>query len=146
MNQEQKQHIRQTFAQIQPIAASVASLFYGRLFAIAPQLQPLFGYEIGSTEMVQQGNKLMHMLTIAVANLDQIEHVLPALEALARRHVAYGVEPDHYDLVGAALLWTLEQALGDGYTAECAAAWQALYTTIATTMKRAAYSPQAMVV
>ena len=62
----------------------------------------------------------------------------PALEALGRQHVGYGVEDRHYGLVGEALLWTLEQGLGDGYTRSVREAWTAAYTTLATIMRDAA--------
>jgi nitric oxide dioxygenase len=143
MNTEQKQHIRRTFAMIAPIAPVAASLFYGRLFEIAPETQNLFRYAPGSPGMAQQGAKLMQTLGVAVSNLDNLSEVTSAIEALARRHVAYGVEPAHYDTVGEALLWTLEQGLGEAYTAEVAAAWGALYTTLADVMKGAAYGATA---
>ncbi len=111
LNAEQKAHIRRTFAMVEPIAPLAASLFYGRLFELAPETQALFRYEPGSPGMANQGKKLMQTLGIAVANLDKLPVVVPASEELARRHVAYGVEPAHYDVVGAALLWTLEQGL-----------------------------------
>ncbi|NJM09227.1 hemin receptor [Candidatus Gracilibacteria bacterium] len=136
---EQVALIRRSFAQIEPIAPLAAGLFYGQLFALAPEIRPLFRYEPGSPGMAQQGSKLMQMLGVAVAHLDRLDEVTPALEALARRHVAYGVEPAHYDLVGAALLWTLAQGLGDDYTPQVAAAWAALYDTLAAVMLRAAH-------
>jgi hemoglobin-like flavoprotein len=140
MDNAQKQLIRHTFAQIEPVAAVAAALFYGRLFEIAPELRHLFRYDMGTPGMAQQGNKLMQTLAVAVAHLDNLGAVLPAIEALARRHVAYGVTAQHYDTVGAALLWTLGQGLGDAYTPEVEAAWAHLYTTLAGIMKQAAYS------
>jgi nitric oxide dioxygenase len=41
-------------------------------------------------------------------------------------------------MVGAALLWTLQQGLGDDYTPQVAAAWAALYDALASVMLRAA--------
>lgn len=139
LNAEQKAHISRTFALVEPIAPLAASLFYGRLFELAPQTQSLFRYEPGSPGMAAQGKKLMQTLGIAVANLDRLHLIVPAIEELARRHVSYGVEPAHYDTVGAALLWTLEQGLGDAFTPEVRAAWTELYTILATTMRTAAY-------
>jgi nitric oxide dioxygenase len=139
MNPEYKHLIRTSFAQIEPIATVAANLFYGRLFEIAPETRRLFRYDIGTPGMNQQGAKLMQTLKIAVLNLDHLEGVLPALRTLALRHVGYGVTADHYDAVGAALLWTLEQGLGDGFSPAVKAAWTELYTVIASVMKEAAY-------
>ncbi|NJN16474.1 MAG: hemin receptor [Oscillochloris sp.] len=141
MNQRQKEHIRRTFAQIEPIATVAATLFYGRLFEIDPDSKHLFRYDLGSPGMAQQGAKLMQMIAVAVAHLDNLDNVIPAIEALARRHTSYGVEARHYDTVGAALLWTLEQGLGRDFTLEVHDAWTTLYGTLAGAMKQAAYTP-----
>lgn len=140
LHPDQKQIIRHTFAQIAPIASLAGALFYSRLFELAPQTQPLFRYPLGTAGMARQSTKLMETLAVAVAHLDSLDRLSPALAELARRHVAYGAEPEHYEAVGAALLWTLEQGLGHAYTPEVAAAWGALYGAIADTMKGAAYS------
>jgi hemoglobin-like flavoprotein len=139
MNQEQKQHIRRIFDQVEPIAVVAATLFYGRLFDIAPETRELFRYDLGTPGMARQGAKLMQTLRIAVVHLDNLDAVLPSVRELARRHVGYGVRPAHYDAVGAALLWTLEHGLGDAFTDEVRAAWATLYTTLASTMQQAAY-------
>jgi nitric oxide dioxygenase len=47
-----------------------------------------------------------------VKGLGNLEQVLPAASALAKRHVSYGAKAEHYPVVGAALLWTLEKGLG----------------------------------
>ena len=63
---------------------------------------------------------------------------MPVVEDLGRRHVGYGVMDEHYDTVGAALLWTLEKGLGDAFTTEVREAWTSVYGLLATTMKNAA--------
>jgi hemoglobin-like flavoprotein len=119
-----------------PIADTAASLFYGRLFEMDPSLQPLF-----STDIAEQGKKLMQMITLSVNGLSKPESLLPAVRNLGRRHVDYGVKDEHYDTVGAALLWTLEKGLGDGFTPEVKEAWTETYVLLATTMKEAAAQP-----
>jgi nitric oxide dioxygenase len=142
MDASQRDHVRRTFALVAPIAPVAAELFYGRLFELAPQLRALFPGLPGTAAMAAQGAKLMQTLAVAVAHLDTLGQIAPAIEALARRHIAYGVEPAHYDTVGAALLWTLGQGLGDAFTPEVEAAWAALYGVLAATMLRAAYGGQ----
>jgi hemoglobin-like flavoprotein len=80
----------------------------------------------------------MQMLTTAVTNLHQVEKIIPAVEDLGRRHVAYGVTDKHYEPVGAALLWTLEQGLGPDFTPPVKAAWTETYMTVAGVMQKAA--------
>jgi hemoglobin-like flavoprotein len=134
MTGEQIRLVRVTWLEVAPIADTAARLFYGRLFESDPEIQRLFAH----ADMDQQRAKLLRTLTVAVGALDKLETIRPALEHLGRRHVDYGVEDRHYDLVGTALLWTLAQGLGDGYTAEVGEAWAAAYTTLATIMREAA--------
>ena len=65
--------------------------------------------------------------------------MLPAASALAKRHVNYGAKPEHYPVVGAALLWTLEKGLGEAWTPEVAEAWTAAYGTLSGYMISEAY-------
>ena len=57
---------------------------------------------------------------------------------LMAMHLDYGVKNSHYDTVGAALLWTLGQGLGDAFTADVESAWADVYNLLASTMKEAA--------
>ena len=69
--------------------------------------------------------------------LDRLDEIVPVVEDLGRRHAGYGVEDTHYDTAGAALLWTLEQGLGDEFTPAFGDAWGAAYGVLADTMKGA---------
>lgn len=89
-------------------------------------------------DLTEQKKKLMQMLTVAVANLHQVEKIVPAVEDLGRRHAGYGVTATHYEPVGAALLWTLEQGLGADFTPPVKAAWTETYLTVAGAMQKAA--------
>src|SRR5262249_30219766 len=110
------------------------SLFYGRLFEIAPEVKPLF-----RGDMTEQGRKLMATLAVVVQGLDNLESVLPAASALAKRHVGYGVKAADYAPVGAALLWTLEKGHGDQWTRELATAWGEAYKVLSEFMTAEAY-------
>jgi hemoglobin-like flavoprotein len=84
--------------------------------------------------MREQGRKLMQMLSVAVRGLDRLESIVAAVRALGRRHADYGVTAEHFETVGAALLWTLQQGLGSAYTPEVADAWASVYAVLAGTM------------
>jgi hemoglobin-like flavoprotein len=133
MTPETQAYVRDSFAKIVPVAPQAAALFYDRLFVLDPMLKPLF-----KGDMNEQGHNLMAMIGTAVANLGQLETIVPAVQDLGRRHAAYGVKPADYDTVGAALLWTLGQGLGDAFTPPVEAAWTEAYTVLATVMKDAA--------
>lgn len=133
MNPEKKQLVQESFAKVIPISDQAAALFYQRLFTLDPSLKPLF-----KGDMEEQGRKLMKMIGTAVNGLDDLNAVVPAVQDLGRRHVGYGVKDEHYDTVGSALIWTLDQGLGEDFTPETQEAWIEVYTLLATTMKEAA--------
>ena len=134
MTPEQVKAIQESFTKVMPISEQAAVLFYGRLFEIAPAVKPLF-----RGDMKEQGRKLMATLAVVVNGLGNLDAVLPAASALAKRHVDYGVKPEHYAPVGAALLWTLECGLGAQWTPELAAAWGEAYTVLSDFMIGEAY-------
>ena len=134
MTPDQVKAIQDSFKLVAPISEQAAALFYGRLFEIAPDVKPLF-----RGDMAEQGRKLMATLAVVVNGLADLDSILPAASALAKRHVAYGVVPGHYAQVGEALVWTLERGLGAHWTPELAAAWTAAYTTLSQFMIGEAY-------
>ena len=133
MTPEQMQIVQKSWAMVMPIAPQAAELFYERLFELDPSLRALF-----KSDMTAQGEKLTRAITSIVCNLDKLDSLLPGLRALGKRHIGYGAEPAHYDTVGAALLWTLEQGLGADFTPAVRAAWAEAYNILATVMKDAA--------
>jgi hemoglobin-like flavoprotein len=134
---DQVKAIQDSFKLVAPISDQAAAMFYGRLFDIAPAVKPLF-----RGDMTEQGRKLMATLGVVVNSLGNLEAVLPAASALAKRHVDYGVTADHYTPVGAALLWTLEKGLGEQWTPQLAEAWGAAYTLLSDYMIGEAYGQQ----
>ncbi len=133
MTPEQVKLVQDSFQKVEPIATTAADLFYNRLFEIAPEVRPMFPADIS-----EQKGKLMGMLGTAVNNLHQLESIIPAVQDLGRRHVAYGVTAEQYKPVGAALIWTLEKGLGDDFTPEVKEAWVTTYTTLEGVMTEAA--------
>jgi hemoglobin-like flavoprotein len=139
MTPDQVKLVQQSFAKVAPISETAAILFYDRLFEVAPKVKAMF-----PADMTEQRRKLMATLAAVVNGLGDLESVLPAASALAKRHVSYGARAEHYPVVGAALLWTLEKGLGDGWTPEVAEAWTAAYGTLSGFMISEAYGqPQA---
>src|SRR5204862_5932199 len=103
MTPEQIALVQDSFKKVVPIAANAADLFYDRLFAIAPEFRAMFPQDLRD-----QKKKLIAMLATVVANLHELEKMLPAVQDLGRRHMTYGVTADHYTPVGEALLSALE--------------------------------------
>ncbi len=138
MTPEQIRLIQTSFLKVLPIADTAAALFYQRLFELDGSLQALF-----PSDLHDQGRKLMRMLQVVVNSLHRLETIVPALQEMGRRHVRYGVLDQHYATVGAALIWTLEQGLGEHFTREVEQAWGCAYTLLAETMKLAT-APEAI--
>jgi hemoglobin-like flavoprotein len=133
MNAEQIALIQASFGQLMPAAEDMAATFYRRLFELDPTLKPLFQHDI---EL--QGRKFMTMLVVVVRGLDALDRLLPDVENLGRRHVAYGTRDADYQVVEAALLWAIHDCLGAHWTPAIGEAWAVAYRLLADTMQRAA--------
>ncbi|MHB1668471.1 MAG: globin family protein [Thiomonas sp.] len=131
---EQIQLVQSSFAKVRPIADQAAALFYARLFEIAPQVKPMF-----KGDMVEQGRKLMAMLNTVVNGLTDLDSIVPAAQSMAKRHVDYGVRPEHYACVGSALLHALGQGLGTDFTPAVKQAWADAYGLLSGVMIAPAY-------
>jgi len=133
MTPRQIQLVKSTWARVVPIRETAAELFYGRLFELEPSYRQMF-----KNDMTEQGKKLMKTINIAVEALDDVEPLVPTLKQMGADHAGYGVVDRDYNVVGAALLWTLEQGLGEAFTDEVKNAWAAVYEVLADTMKAGA--------
>lgn len=125
--------VRSSFALVAPLATQAAAMFYDRVFERAPGAAALF-----HGDMAAQGQRLMAMVQLAVDGLDDPVGLAAVLADLGRRHVGYGVQPGHYDLVGGALLDTLAAALGARFTPAHRQAWAAFFDMIRRGMQASA--------
>jgi hemoglobin-like flavoprotein len=121
--------VQGSFKKVAPIADTAADIFYANLFETAPEVRPLF-----PEDMTEQKKKLMQMLAIAVNGLTNLEAIIPAVKDLGARHNGYDVKPEHYDAVGASLIYTLGAGLGDDFTPETKDAWIETYGALAGIM------------
>lgn len=128
--------VQSSWEKVVPISAEAAALFYRRLFELDPSLRALF-----TTDITEQGKKLMAMLSVVVRGLTRLEEIVPAVKAMGRRHLSYGVKDEDYETVGSALLWTLGQGLGAAFDQETREAWATAYGLLSVTMQEAARQP-----
>lgn len=122
--------LESSFGRVKPRAAEFASSFYDNLFTAYPEAKPLFA----TTDMAAQQRKLLDSLILVVQNLRSPDVLTSTLKGLGARHVKYGALPEHYPLVGNALLMTFEQYLGQDWTPETKQAWVDAYGAISTLM------------
>ena len=129
--------VQSSFAKVAPAVDMVAGLFYDRLFTIDPSLRAMF-----KADITEQGRKLMQILAFAVHSLGDLNTLTPHVQALGQRHVAYGVKQEHYNTVGSALIWTLQQGLGADFTLDVEGAWTAVYTLLVAVATDSVYDTQ----
>jgi NAD(P)H-flavin reductase/hemoglobin-like flavoprotein len=125
--------LQRSFGTVAGFGDEVPLYFYSHLFLLNPQTRGMF-----PASMSAQRDRLVGALMRVVSNVHQVETVVPSLQQLARDHRKYGVVDEHYPLVGASLLATLEHFLGDDWTPELKADWAAAYGVIAQVMTEAA--------
>lgn len=135
LTSDERDLIRDSFRIVSRDRRQAAARFYELLFEQAPQTRELF-----VNDLERQGVELMSKLGLIVAEIQNIEGLIPVLEDLALRHVAYGVKPHHYPMVGAALLEMLAEIVGDAFTPATRAAWTKAYGDLSALMIRSAYS------
>ena len=133
MDIQQTYLIRKTFAEVQRSQHVAALVFYQRLFALDPSLQPMFRDDIEV-----QAQKLTDMLGVLIMMLERPEHLDAELRAMGARHKEYGVKDAHYDTVGRALLDMLAGVLDKQWTPDVQSAWTALYGAVESAMKAGA--------
>jgi hemoglobin-like flavoprotein len=121
--------VQRTWEICVPIADTAADIFYNKLFELDPTLRALF-----PSELKEQKKKLMTMFTTAVRSLNDLDALVPAVQALGRRHVGYKVKDQDYNTVGNALIYTLELGLGVHWNAEVKEAWVLVYGVLSSTM------------
>lgn len=127
------QLVQNSWQKVVAIGPQAAALFYQNLFEADPALKPLF-----KGDLQAQGKKLIEMISVAVSKLTELNVLVPVLQNLGKRHGGYGVQDSHYDTVGAALLKTLGQGLGNEFTQDVKTAWTNVYGVMADVMKAAA--------
>lgn len=133
MTPQQIELVQQSWKSVAPISEKAAELFYGKLFELDPSAKELF-----KNDMKGQGRKLMQTIGIVVGSLTKLEQIMPTVQDLGHRHVELGVSEEQYDTVGEALLWTLQQGLGEAFTPQVKEAWTLTYSALAKVMTSAA--------
>jgi nitric oxide dioxygenase len=142
LSDEDKQAIVRSWRLVTPILDTAVELFYRRLFELRPDLRALF-----PSDMAGQRQKLAVTLGFVVKSLDwpldewaadqdpETDLFLVVL-ALGRRHRnLYFVKDEHYVPVGEALMWALDQGLGQAFEGRTREAWAKAYHLLSTTMK-----------
>ncbi|HJZ70613.1 MAG TPA: globin domain-containing protein [Vicinamibacterales bacterium] len=132
MTAEQRRLVRDSFDAMRELAEPVTLMFYGKLFELDPSARRLF-----HNDLTLQGRKLIDTLDTVIQSLDRFDEVRPRLIALGRQHAEYGVRPEQYAMITAALIWALGQALGADFDPPTREAWTAALNAVTAVMRGA---------
>jgi NAD(P)H-flavin reductase len=124
--------MRANFAKAAATGDEAPLYFYSHLFLSHPETRALF-----PVSMAHQRDRLFAALGDVIARVDDLEALVPILQALGRDHRKFGTVAAHYPAVGASLLATLEH-FDDEWTPELAKSWSEAYDVVATVMIEAA--------
>ncbi len=138
MDEQTIRTLETTFGEFARGKEESAALFYERLFVLDPSLKRMFV----NADMRSQQTKLMAALGFVVSSLRDLSKVVPVLESLGAKHVAYGVEDSQYETVGTALIQTLALSFGERFTPDIRAAWLGAYGVVSGVMIEAARRAQ----
>ena len=132
MTPKQIDLVQTTFRQVVTNVDEAAGRFYAHLFALAPELRPLF-----TSNMHHQGDKFLAALAIMIFNLDREwpGGVPPFIQHLGLRHAHHGIPHTAYAVAWQALLQTLAEMLGAQFTPEVEKAWERLFACLTNAMK-----------
>ena len=125
--------VQDSFEMAAPRAAELSATFYSTLFEMAPAVRAMF-----PDDLREQQGKLMHMIAFIVRRLHVIEEIVKPVENLAVRHVHYGAKPEHYPVVGAALLQSFRSTFPNEFTPDVEEAWTKAYGLLTSVMLAAA--------
>ncbi len=118
-----------SFDLLAPRGDELMDVFYARLFAAAPSVRPLF-----PTDMARQKVMLLGALVLLRKSLRNLDAIVPKLQELGARHVAYGAEPEHYAVVGSILIGAMAELAGEAWKPEYEEAWNGAFEVVAATM------------
>jgi NAD(P)H-flavin reductase len=124
--------MRANFAKAQATGDEAPLYFYSHLFLSHPETRKLF-----PVSMAHQRDRLFNALGDIVHYVDDLDTLVPMLQALGRDHRKFGTVAEHYPAVGESLLATL-QHFDEHWTADLAQDWTAAYQLVAKVMIEAA--------
>ncbi len=123
------QLLKANFAIVAQHGEDVTAYFYQDLFERAPAVRAMFPNDLKAQERM-----LLQALINIVEYMDAPDELVPFAQELGRKHAAYGTLPDHFPVVGASLIATLQHFSGDSWTPEIEAQWGEAYGVLAQVM------------
>lgn len=126
MNENTKSIIKATAPLLKEKGEEITSLMYSILFERHPETKELF-----KDASEDQYKKLANAVYVYALNIDNLEVLQKGIETMAQVHVKTQIKPEHYPLVGEALLSAIKQVLGDAASEDVIDAWKEAYFFLA---------------
>ena len=126
LSQNTVEIVKATAAPVAANAEAITTRMYEILFETNPELKELF-----KDADADQHKKLAMAVSAYAANIDNLGALSKAVEKMATTHVRVKVLPEHYPLVGGAILAAIKDVLGDAATDEVLDAWKEAYFFLA---------------
>jgi nitric oxide dioxygenase len=130
MTEEQKNLVKQSFPKVLANTLSSRTVLYEKLFELAPESRELFK----NTSLDRQSQMLIAAIGKIVKSIDNWDTIKPDLEAIAARHINYGLSPEHFAFFGQALIHMLKTSLKDTWNKDLEDAWKAVYQNVSEVM------------
>jgi nitric oxide dioxygenase len=108
-------------------ADQITANFYPRMFNAHPELLRVFNQgnqATGEQSKALAGSVVAYAVQLIDPEAPSFDHVM---RRIAYKHVSLGIRPEQYTIVGAHLLASVAEVLGDAVTPEVAAAWSEVY-------------------
>jgi NAD(P)H-flavin reductase/hemoglobin-like flavoprotein len=121
--------LKESWSLVEEYQDKVAGYFYARIFLSHPGLRDLF-----PVQMDLQRSRLLGAIVTAVQTLEDPEKFDAYLRALGSDHRKFHVEPEHYEVVGGALIESMRYFAGEQWSIEYDQAWADAYAVIAARM------------
>jgi len=129
MNEATKAIIKSTAPILKSKGEEITSTMYPILFERFPETKELF-----KNAEPSQYKKLANAVWAYADNIDRLENLSAGIETMAMAHIKTSVKPEHYPMVGEALLEAISKVLGDDATEEVIAAWGEAYGFLANVL------------
>lgn len=121
--------VKATVPVLQQHGEEITRRFYPLMFRDHPEVRAFFNqtHQASGT----QPRALAGAVLAYAAHIDRLDEIAGALPRIIQKHVALGVLPEHYPIVGRCLLQAIQEVLGDAATDEIIQAWAEAYGALA---------------
>lgn len=129
LNPETIRIVKSTAPILEEHGETLTRHFYKRMFEHNPEVAPFFN-PANQTAGAQQ-RALAGAICAYAANIDNLDVLGGAVELIAQKHASLQIKPEHYPIVGANLLASIREVLGEGASDAVINAWGEAYGLLA---------------